>query len=361
MKMKKVYVPGVFDMFHIGHLNYIKSAAKHGDMLIVGIQDDRSVLEHKGTKLVNSLPERIAIVEELRCVNLVISYTDVFQGTVLDAFDIDVFVCSEDYGDNNEFPKQKETLEFCRKNNIEIIKLERTATVSSTSIRSKLRDFWSSRAAKLDDLPAGVTVLGSFQGDQEKVEEESKREAELVLRAVENPAGKTLLDLGCGDGRLLFHLAPQFANSKGVDYSPELVNLAKQRLSACSPRPTFDVCDVTEYKDVNKYDVVLLSGVIPCLDDGQFEKIIPVLTGLSAPSTKLFIRTSIGIKKRLDIVNQYAVELNAVYTAYYRTLEEITVAFSDSRWYLTEKRELYQHRKETAVWWLVFDFEQDQK
>ena len=354
--MTKVYVPGVFDVFHVGHLNYIQSAAKQGDELIVGVQEDRSVLLHKGTRLVNSLPERIAIIEALRCVDSVISYTDVFQGAILDAFNIDVFVCGKDYGSNSEFHAQKQTIEFCQNNNIKIVKLERTAMVSSTSIRSKLRDFWSSRAAKIDDLPAGVTVLGSFQGDQNKVEEESRFEADLVLSAVKNHANKTLLDLGCGDGRLLVHLGPKFKKTKGVDYSTELVNLAKQKLSAHSIKTDFTVCDVTEYEDVAKYDVILLSGVIPCLDDEQFKKIILVLSSLATRETQLFVRTSIGIEKRLNIINQYASELGDIYTAYYRTLKEIADAFDKTDWKLSEKRMLYQHRKETAVWWLAFEF-----
>lgn len=351
--MARVYVPGVFDVFHIGHLNYIQAAAEQGDYLIVGVQDDRSVRKLKGTKLVNLLPERIAIIEALRCVDEVISYIDVSQGKLLKGLNIDVFVCSEDYAITDEYPEQKETLQFCEQNNIKVVRLERTVAVSSTAVRSQLRDFWSSRAAKSDDLPAGVTVLGSFSGDQAKVEEESETEAGLVLIGTTDSERKSLLDLGCGDGRLLMHLAPHFATARGVDYSSELIELAKQKTSEYS-NVSFEASDATTYQDEKNYDVLLLSGLIPCLDDLQMETMTATLENLAHPATQLFVRASIAVKERLDVVNQYATELNAIYTAYYRTPEEIIEMYSRYGWELLENQRLYQHREETAVDWFVF-------
>ena len=96
-KPTRVFAPGVFDVFHIGHLNYIQAASELGDVLVVGVQDDRAVVETKGTKLVNSLPERIAIIEALSCVKETVSYLNVFQGQLLKNLAIDVFACGEDY------------------------------------------------------------------------------------------------------------------------------------------------------------------------------------------------------------------------------------------------------------------------
>ena len=56
---------GVFDLFHIGHLNILKQAAKNCDYLIVGVTADETVYEYKSDTQLFPLKERIAIVESI--------------------------------------------------------------------------------------------------------------------------------------------------------------------------------------------------------------------------------------------------------------------------------------------------------
>lgn len=78
MKKYKVgYTTGVFDMFHIGHLNIIKRAKEHCDYLIVGVSTDELVAEYKNKIPVIPYPERRAIVEACRYVDRVVA-----QGTM---------------------------------------------------------------------------------------------------------------------------------------------------------------------------------------------------------------------------------------------------------------------------------------
>ena len=66
------YVPGAWDMFHIGHLNILKRARQHADWLIVGVVSDEALLAMKGKTPVITLDERMAIVEALRLVDEVV-------------------------------------------------------------------------------------------------------------------------------------------------------------------------------------------------------------------------------------------------------------------------------------------------
>lgn len=66
------YTAGVFDMFHIGHLNIIKNAKSHCDCLIVAVSTDELVESYKHKSPVIPFENRKAIVESIRYVDKVV-------------------------------------------------------------------------------------------------------------------------------------------------------------------------------------------------------------------------------------------------------------------------------------------------
>ena len=66
------YTTGVFDLFHIGHLNILRNAKLECDHLIVGITTDELSLKEKGRKPVIPFSERMAIVESIKYVDSVL-------------------------------------------------------------------------------------------------------------------------------------------------------------------------------------------------------------------------------------------------------------------------------------------------
>lgn len=69
------YTTGVFDMFHIGHLNILKRAKDNCDHLIVGVSTDDLVESYKHKKPIIPFEERIEIVEAIRYVDEVVPQT----------------------------------------------------------------------------------------------------------------------------------------------------------------------------------------------------------------------------------------------------------------------------------------------
>jgi D-beta-D-heptose 7-phosphate kinase/D-beta-D-heptose 1-phosphate adenosyltransferase len=73
--MKFVVVTGGFDPIHSGHIEYIREAAKLGDVLIVGVNSDEWLTRKKGKPFMN-WNERSIIVNELRHVDFVLKFDD---------------------------------------------------------------------------------------------------------------------------------------------------------------------------------------------------------------------------------------------------------------------------------------------
>ena len=70
------YTTGVFDLFHIGHLNIIRRAKEKCDYLIVGVSTDELVQKEKGKTPVIPYQERKEIIEALKYVDRVVPQTD---------------------------------------------------------------------------------------------------------------------------------------------------------------------------------------------------------------------------------------------------------------------------------------------
>ncbi|MGZ4449431.1 MAG: adenylyltransferase/cytidyltransferase family protein [Nocardioides sp.] len=63
------YVPGVFDLFHVGHLNVLAQARAHCDVLVAGLVSDEMCEQAKGFRPYVPLEERLAVVDALRIVD----------------------------------------------------------------------------------------------------------------------------------------------------------------------------------------------------------------------------------------------------------------------------------------------------
>lgn len=69
------YVPGVFDMFHVGHLNILRQARAHCDYVIVGVVSDEKALCAKGRPPVVPLGERMEILRHCTLADEVVAET----------------------------------------------------------------------------------------------------------------------------------------------------------------------------------------------------------------------------------------------------------------------------------------------
>jgi glycerol-3-phosphate cytidylyltransferase len=77
--MKKIigYTTGVFDLFHIGHLNILRNARSHCDTLIVGITTDELAFALKKKRTIIPFEERLDIIQSLKFVDKAYAQEDI--------------------------------------------------------------------------------------------------------------------------------------------------------------------------------------------------------------------------------------------------------------------------------------------
>ncbi len=93
-----VFTNGAFDLLHVGHLRVLEAAAKLGDLLVVGVNDDASVRRQRGRgRPVVPAAERAALVAALRCVDHVVVFEDETVDRLLRAVKPHVHAKGTDY------------------------------------------------------------------------------------------------------------------------------------------------------------------------------------------------------------------------------------------------------------------------
>lgn len=133
MKKYKIgYTTGVFDMFHIGHLNLLKKAKEYCDYLIVGVSTDELVKEYKNKETIIGYDERKLIVESIIYVDKVIPQTNMNKLEVLNYEKFDVVFVGDDWKGTEKWNNYECLF---KKVNVDVVYFPYTKSTSSTQLR----------------------------------------------------------------------------------------------------------------------------------------------------------------------------------------------------------------------------------
>lgn len=135
MKKYKIgYTQGVYDMFHIGHLNLINNAKQYCDVLIVGVNSDELVHSYKNKTPVINENERRLIVDNIKAVDRCIIASTLDKIEMWKQLHFDVVFIGDDWKGNPRWEKTKTDLsEF----GVDVFFLPHTDGVSSTMLRTE--------------------------------------------------------------------------------------------------------------------------------------------------------------------------------------------------------------------------------
>ena len=138
MKKYKVgYTQGVYDMFHIGHLNVLKNAKAQCDYLIVGVSTDELVQKEKNKTPVIPYSERVQIVSELKCVDEVVPQCNKNKKEAWEKYKFDKMFVGSDWKGTPQWEKFEKEFEPL---GVQIVYLPHTDGISSTKLTNYIKN-----------------------------------------------------------------------------------------------------------------------------------------------------------------------------------------------------------------------------
>ncbi|MFD1040615.1 adenylyltransferase/cytidyltransferase family protein [Virgibacillus byunsanensis] len=137
MKQYKIgYTTGVFDLFHVGHLNILKRAKEQCEFLIVGVSTDELVGEYKNKQPVIPYGERIEIVEGIKYVDKVVPQENRDKYAAWEHLLFDVMFVGNDWKGSALFNEMENRF---KRVGVDIVYFPYTKGVSSTIVNEKIK------------------------------------------------------------------------------------------------------------------------------------------------------------------------------------------------------------------------------
>ena len=130
------YTTGVFDMFHIGHLNILRRAKERCDYLIVGVSTDDVVESYKHRKPIIPYEHRAAIVEAIKYVDEVVPQTSLNKTEFLKKRHFDIMFHGDEWKGTDLYNQYE--IEFAQFG-AKIEYLHHTEGISSTILRGQIK------------------------------------------------------------------------------------------------------------------------------------------------------------------------------------------------------------------------------
>lgn len=129
---RRGYTQGVYDMFHMGHLNLLNRAKEKCDYLIVGVNTDRLVQEYKHKTPVIPENERVEIIRNIKAVDEAVLCDTLDKEKALEEHHFDVIFIGDDWKGNPRWEKTKEAM---AEKGVDLVFLPHTDGISSTILR----------------------------------------------------------------------------------------------------------------------------------------------------------------------------------------------------------------------------------
>ncbi|WP_409200795.1 class I SAM-dependent methyltransferase [Methanobrevibacter sp. DSM 116169] len=186
----------------------------------------------------------------------------------------------------------------------------------------KIKNFFDERANEKVDSILSITM---YQ-DKENVEKRHLEESKIILEKLDLK-NKKILEIGCGIGRWAEVLHDKCETYMGIDYSENLIKIAKENYN-------YENCFFQEMSatdiEIDKllvkppFDIILVVGVLIYLNDDDIKMMVNEINKIVTENKTIYIRETISnLDYRLTLKDFYSDNLEKDYNAIYRTENEL--------------------------------------
>lgn len=233
---------------------------------------------------------------------------------------------------------------------------------------NKTKNFFQNRASKYkEDNPYSVTM---YQDDNaELVRMRNEKEMNKLIPRLQLTEKSKVLDIACGIGRWADRMPEYITEYFGVDFSDELVEIARKRnkksnVSFAQGAAT-DIEAVLKEQEKGPFDRALLIGILMYLNEADVKSMFEQLGRVCQDHALICVREPIGLDERLTLQNFYSDELKDDYNAIYRTRNEVVSCMQEGllakgfvikeEGFLFEEDQSLNNRKETAQYYFILE------
>jgi len=215
---------------------------------------------------------------------------------------------------------------------------------------SDVKQFWENRASQY-----GKTT---YQSITNFADEEESVKRDIIEKNMLKPYlfdKLNILDMGCGVGRISLWLAEKGHNVTGIDYAKNLLDIATVEAKKKELDVRFICSQSHSYNESKKFDMIIIFGMLLYLNDDRVIQTIMNCKKLLKRNGTIIVKESVGVTERFEVINKYSDALQDKYNAIYRTPSNMIRLFEMYGFQLIRAEKLYQHRKETGVWFFEFE------
>jgi glycerol-3-phosphate cytidylyltransferase len=138
--MSRVYTGGTFDLFHAGHVRFLRRCHQMGEV-IVALNTDEFVKEFKGKAPIMTYNEREEVLSACKYVDEVIpNLSGADSKPTIEDVCPDVIVIGDDWKDKDYCKQMGFTMKWLKEQNIELVYIPYTPNISTTIIKERLKN-----------------------------------------------------------------------------------------------------------------------------------------------------------------------------------------------------------------------------